>query len=137
MTVDGVIMTTIEIIDIDGVTKGGKVNIHAGVNAVGIRSASGQGDHNQFDVGEAWGFTFDSNIASIELTLAGMEESDKFKLAIREGAEDIEIEVSRSKMKHGGFTLNQSISAQTPIEIKLVAGDTARIESIAVTPSSR
>jgi hypothetical protein len=137
MTVDGITMATIEIIDIDGVSKGGKINIHAGVNAIGIRSASGKGDHNNIDVGEAWGFTFDRNISSIELTLAGMDESDIFKLTIREGAEDMETDVSLNRMKDGVFTLNQSISAQTPIEIKLIAGDIARIESIAVTSSSR
>lgn len=137
MTVDGITMATLGIMDVDGVTKGGKLNIHAGVNAVGIRSASGQGDHNHFDVGEAWEFTFDRNIASIELTLAGMDASDKFKLAIREGAEDIETEVSSSKMKNGVYILNRSIAAQTPIEIKLVAGDIARIESITVTQSGR
>ena len=136
MTVDGSTMTTIEITDIDGVTKGGKVNIHAGVNAIGIRSASGQGDHNHFDVGEAWGFSFDKDIASIELKLAGMEASDKFKLTIQEGAEDIEIEVSHSNMKDGVYILNRAIAAQTPIEIKLIAGDIAQIESIAVTLSS-
>ncbi|MDF7808675.1 right-handed parallel beta-helix repeat-containing protein [Pontiellaceae bacterium B12219] len=137
MTVDGITMTTIEIVDVDGVTKGGKVNIHAGFNAVGIRSASGKGDHNNIDVGEAWGFTFDSNITSIELKVAEMDESDVFKLTIREGAEDMETDVSLSRMKNGVFTLNQTISAQTPIEIKLIAGDIARIESIAVTPSNR
>ncbi|MDF7822659.1 right-handed parallel beta-helix repeat-containing protein [Pontiellaceae bacterium B12227] len=137
MTVDGITMATIEIIDVDGVTKGGKVNIHAGVNAIGIRSASGQGDHNNFDVGEAWVFTFDRNISSIELDLAGMDEPDKFKLALREGAEDFETEVSRSTIKGGLFTLNRSIAAHTPIEIKLIAGDIARVESIAVMPSSR
>ncbi|MCM2370119.1 right-handed parallel beta-helix repeat-containing protein [Aporhodopirellula aestuarii] len=133
MTVDALTMNTIEIVDIDGVTKGSKLNIHAAYHAVSIRSASGKGDHNHFDVGEAWGFTFDKNIASIELKLAGMDKDDAFKLAIREGAEDIEIDVSLNKMKNGVFTLSQTISAHTPIEIKLIAGDTARIESVAVT----
>uniref|UniRef100_UPI00356292D8 hypothetical protein n=1 Tax=Pontiella sp. TaxID=2837462 RepID=UPI00356292D8 len=132
-----VTMTTIEVTDIDGVTKGGMVNIHAGVNAIGIRSASGRGDHNNFDVGEAWGFTFDRNISAIEIDLAGMNEADIFKLTIREGAEDIEVDVSRSKLKDGIFMLNRSVAAETPIEIKLIAGDIARVESIAVTLSNR
>lgn len=136
MTVGGTTMATIEIMDMDGVTKGGKVNIHAGVNAIGIRSASGQGDHNHFDVGEAWTFTFDKNISSIELTFRAMVESDKFNLAIREGAEDIETEIASSKIKNGVYTLNRAIAAQTAIEIKLIAGDIASIESVSVTLSS-
>ena len=138
MTVDDVTMTTVDIIDSDGVTEGSTTTIHAGMNALGIVSASGKGDHESFDVGEAWVVQFDTNITSMEISFAGLDNQDVnvFTLSYRDGADDFSTKISGSNTRDGSYILKQSIPAGTSIRIELTAGNISRIQSISVTTAT-
>ncbi|WP_283435541.1 right-handed parallel beta-helix repeat-containing protein [Neorhodopirellula lusitana] len=134
MTVDGITMSTVDIIDIDGITKGSTTSIHAGLNAVGVVSASGKGDGKNFDVGEAWVFQFDENISSLKLEIDGLDEADGFTLSFPDGADEFSAKISGSSTSNGSFVLERKIPAGTPIHLELSAGGIARIKAIKITP---
>ncbi|MGJ8641876.1 MAG: right-handed parallel beta-helix repeat-containing protein [Luteolibacter sp.] len=132
MTVDGTTITTVNIIDMDGVSKGSTTTVHAGLESLGIVSASGNGDHKNFDAGEAWQFQFDADIASLEMEFADLEDEDVLTLSFPDGADDYSTKISSSSASGGTYSLKWSIPAGTPMRLELTEGNTVRIKSFGV-----
>ncbi len=138
MVVDGITMTSVEIVNLDGTTKGGKTSIHAPLNALGIRSPSGGDSGKYFDAGEAWIFEYDKDITSVEIAVSGLDSYEGvFNLSFEEGAEIFSINFSSDDLKHGVYSLNRTIPASTPIQLKLIEGKEVLLQSISVAPSDK
>lgn len=137
MTVDGVTITTVGVIDVDGVSPGSTTNIHFGMDALGVASASGQDDGKNFDVGEAWVFQFDEAITSLEMTFRGLDQSenDVFTLSFPDGADEFSLKISGRDTDQGVYSLARSLPAGTPFTLRLSSGNIAQIKSLGVTTS--
>lgn len=137
MTVDDVTMTTVAVIDMDGMTQGGTTSIHAGMDALGVVSASGKGNGKNFDVGEAWVFQFDKAITSLEIDFRGLDKSDNdvFTLSFPDGADEFSLKISGSDVSNGVYSLTRSLPSGTPLKLQLSSGNIAQVKSLSVTVS--
>ena len=137
-TVDGVTMTTVAVIDMDGMTQGSTTSIHAGMDALGVVSASGKGNGKNFDVDEAWVFQFDKAITSLEMTFSGLDksENDVFTLSFPDGADEFSLKITGSDVDQGVYSLMRSLPSGTPLKLRLSSGNIAQVKSLSVTVSN-
>ena len=142
MTTNGVSITTVDIVGQDGSKNsegaGHKTNIYGSWNALGINDENVSGnEYGSFDSGEAWVFTFDSDVYLIEIDLAGQGEGAELTISSSEFS-DLVLPYVDSAAIHD--LSNTFVSAGTEITFDMTsptnAADTSlRIKTLTVLPA--
>ena len=136
MTVDGITLTTRQIIGSDKSDQGNTTTIFKTANSLSINTKSVSGpEYQNFDPGEAWVFDFDSDVVLGPIGLVGLDRDEAMTITILDGSHSgagVAHKVSgKSQIKIG-----QTLAAGTAVRIEQTAGK-ARIGSISVTKKPR
>ena len=136
MTVDGITLTTRQIIGSDKTDQGNTTTIYRSANSLSINTGSVSGpEYQNLDPGEAWVFDFDSDVVFNSVEPVGLGHNETMTITILDGSR------SGSGVAHhvrgkNRFKLRQSLAAGTAVRIEQTTGQ-ARIGSITISRQAK
>ena len=136
MVVDGIALTTRQIIGSDKTDQGNTTTIFKTANSLTINTGSVSGlEYRDLDPGEAWVFDFDTDVVLNTIDLVGLDRGETMVITILDasnGSDGVAHKVSgKDQFKYG-----QALTAGTAVRIEQTVG-VAKIGAISVTKSSR
>ena len=136
MVVDGIALTTRQIIGSDKTDQGNTTTIYKTANSLTINTGSVSGpEYRDLDPGEAWVFDFDTDVVLNTIDLVGLDRGETMVITILDasnGGDGVAHKVSDKEH----FKFGQALAAGTAVRIEQMVG-VAKIGSISVTKSSK